>query len=106
MLNNVTNVITKMTVDPLITAWLIVLGLLSVITLYPIMPRFIISIRMLYERDSRGRCQGIDTGFGVSSRMMDEGPVVSAIAFADVGRGRDVEGDEEMQLEELGDGTR
>ena len=91
-----------MMMNSLITAWLIILRLLSVITLYPIIPRFIISVRELYERDTHGRCQGIDTGFEMSSRMMDERDVVvSAIAFA---MGRDVE-DEEMQLEEFQDGT-
>ena len=49
------------------------------------MPRFIVSIRELYDRDLRGRWQGIDTGFGVLSQPVSSGnTVVSAIEFADV----------------------
>jgi len=62
-----------------------------------IMPRFIISVRELYDRDLRAQWQGVDTGFGVSSQPMvgQHWAVVSAIAFADVTPGQDqvVEGD-------------
>ncbi|KAF8547005.1 hypothetical protein OG21DRAFT_1527454 [Imleria badia] len=70
------------------------------------MPRFIISIRVLYDR----RRQGIDTGFGVLSRpVATENAVVSAIAFADVNPGQgesqdDVEDPEAIRLEVLGGG--
>ncbi|KAG8219134.1 hypothetical protein J3R82DRAFT_4915, partial [Butyriboletus roseoflavus] len=37
------------------------LSLLAYITMCPIMPRFIISVRELYDRDIRGRVQGMDT---------------------------------------------
>ena len=73
------------------------LSLLAYITMCPIMPRFIISVRELYDRDLRGRVEGIDTGFGVLSQpIASENAVVSAIAFADVVPGEDqvVEGDE------------
>lgn len=54
------------------------------------MPRFIISIRELYDHDHRGRLQGIDTGFGVSSQPVDsENTAVSTIAFADVAGGQE-----------------
>ena len=43
------------------------------------MPRFIISVRELYDRDLHGHFQGIDTGFGVSSQPVSSG---SAIEFA------------------------
>ena len=47
------------------------------------MPRFIISVRELYDRDLRGRWQGIDTGFGVLSQPVSGGnAAVSAIRFA------------------------
>ena len=78
------------------------------------MPRFIISIRELYDRDLHGRWQGIDTGFGVLSQpIASENEVVSAIAFAAVapgqGQGQTVEGDEDdleaIRLEVLGDGA-
>ena len=78
-------------------------------------PRFIISIRELYDRDLRGRWNGIDSGFGVLSQAVaSEDAVVSAIAFADVNPGQEEdrameggEGDSEgIRLEPLGDGTQ
>ena len=76
------------------------------------MPRFIVSVRELYDRDiHRGR-QGIDTGFGVLSQpLASQNAPVSAIAFADVALGQDevVEVDanesEAIRLEPLGDNT-
>ena len=88
---------------------------LSYMTLAPMSPRFIISIRELYDRDLRGRWNGIDSGFGVLSRAAaSEDVVVSAIAFADVKPGQEEaqaveggEGDSEgIRLELLGDGTQ
>jgi hypothetical protein len=82
------------------------------------MPRFIIGMRELYDRDLRVRWQGVDTGFGVLSQpIAGENPVVSAIAFADVtpgqGQSQVTEGDEDDPegvrlevLEVLGNGTR
>ena len=80
----------------------------------PMIPRFIVSIRELYDRDLVRRWQGIDSGFGVISQpVADENAVVSAIAFADVNPGRgegqvegDVEDPEAIRLEVLGDGAR
>lgn len=47
------------------------------------MPRFFLSVRELYDRDSRGRCQGTDTGSDVfSQHTTSENGVVSMIAFA------------------------
>ena len=67
-----------------------VLLLLSYIALCPIIPRFIISVRELYDRDLRGRWQGIDTGFGVLSQPISGGnAAVSAIQFADVAPGQE-----------------
>ena len=79
------------------------------------MPRFIISVRELYDRDLRDRWEGIDTGFGVLSQPVASGnAVVSAIAFADINLGQKegqvVEGDSEdsdaIRLGMLRDGTR
>ena len=54
------------------------------------MPRFIISVRELYDRDLRGRWQGIDTGFGVLSQPISNvNAAVSAIQFADVALGQE-----------------
>ena len=84
----------------------------SCATICPLMPRFIISVRELYDRDLHRRRQGIDTGFGVLSlAIASENAAVSAIAFADVtpGENQTVEGDanelEAIRLEPLGDNT-
>ena len=75
------------------------------------MPRFIISVRELYERDSHG-LQGADTGFGVLSRPnASQNAPLSGIAFADIAPGQDqvVDGDANesnaIRLEPLGDNT-
>jgi hypothetical protein len=78
------------------------------------MPRFIISVRELYDRDLCGRWQGIDTGFGVLSQPVSGGnAAMSAIQFADVAPGQEegevakgeVDDLEAIRLE-LRDGTR
>lgn len=46
---------------------MLVLATLDIIMLLPIMPRFIMNIRKLHNRDLQSRLQGTDTGFGVSS---------------------------------------
>jgi len=87
----------------------------SYMILFPMMPRFIISIRELRDRDLRDCWQGIDTGFGVLSQpVVSDIAVMSAITFADVtswpGRGQVVVGDaddsEAIWFEVLGDGMR
>ena len=72
------------------------------------MPRFIISVRELYDHDLRGHFQGIDTGFGVSSRVEKRFP--STIAFADAGEeSRTLQGDADesgaIQLEPVAEGS-
>ena len=93
----------------------LVLVFLNYTTVCPIMPRFIISVRELYDRSLRGRCYGIDTGFGVTSQPVFSGnATVSAIEFADVAPGQEqgqvAEGEvgepEAIRLDELGDDTR
>jgi hypothetical protein len=90
----------------------LVVTLLSFTTLCPIMPRFIISVRELYDHDLHGRWQGIDTGFGVLSQPVFSGnAAVSAIQFADVVPGQDLEegevaDDSEAIRLEMRDGTR
>ena len=74
------------------------------------MPRFIISVRELYDRDLRGRWQGIDTGFGVLSQPISRGnAAVSAIQFADAAPGQEEgqvdEGEAEAIRLEMRDGT-
>ena len=77
------------------------------------MPRFIISVRELYDRDLRARLQGIDSGFGVlSGCIASQNGALSTIAFAGGAPGQDqtVEGDAEdsgaIRLEVVGDGAR
>jgi len=91
--------------------WQVFLTLLSYTTICPIMPRFIISVRELYDRDLRARWQGIDTGFGVLSQpIASQNVALSATSFVDVatgpGQGQEQEGDAEaIRPEELGDGS-
>ena len=88
--------------------------LISFITLAPLIPRFIIGVREIYDRDTRGRVQ-IDTGFGALGQQIDgENTFVSTIAFADgnlgQGQGQAMESDgdglEGIRLEVVADDTR
>ncbi|KAF8444007.1 hypothetical protein L210DRAFT_3105839 [Boletus edulis BED1] len=61
------------------------------IAFYTVIPRFVISIRVLYDRDIRGRFH-IDTGFGVQSRSnAGADATVSAIVFEDGNRSSEPE---------------
>lgn len=64
---------------------ILLLDAFTYIIFYPLIPRFIISIRELYDGDIRGRLEGVDTGFGVLSQS-DAVPnrTVSAMVFMDV----------------------
>ncbi|KAI9567617.1 hypothetical protein HD554DRAFT_923566 [Boletus coccyginus] len=90
--------------------WQFFLALLNYTTICPTMPRFIISVRELYDHDLRSRRQGIDTGFGVLSQpIASQNTAVSAISFAEAatGQGQGQGGDAEVEIrpEELGDGA-
>ena len=111
MINNIDNLFTLEAVTNY--TWTLFLNIFVYVTLCPIMPRFIISMRELYDRDLCGRWQGIDTGFGVFSHpAASQNAAMSAIAFADVTPGQDeltdagVDKSEPIQLEVLGDDTR
>ena len=78
------------------------------------LPRFMISIRELYDRDSHRDCQSIDSEFGILSRpATGENQTVPAIGLADVtlgqSAGQTMEGDagnpEMVALEEIEDGA-
>ena len=78
----------------------------------PMMPRFIISVRELYDPDIHHGWQGVDTGFGVLSHpLASQNTPVSAIVFADVALGQDEVVDvdanesEVIRLEPLEDNT-
>ncbi|KAF8122304.1 hypothetical protein EV363DRAFT_1182981 [Boletus edulis] len=70
----------------------IFLEVFAVVSFYIIIPRFVVSIRELYDHDIHGRFH-VDSGFGVVSRS-DAAPnaTVSEMAFADVNQGPEVEG--------------
>ena len=73
----------------------------------PMMPRFIISVRELYDRDTRRGWQGVDTGFGVLSQpIADRFGFGSSIVFPDgvaLEEGQVVEGGaDDIQLKPLG----
>ena len=77
------------------------------------MPRFIISVRELYDRDLQARWQGIDSGFGVLSQsIVSQNGAVSIIAFADVAPGQDevvehgADDSEGVRLEVVAEGVR
>ncbi|KAG9312082.1 hypothetical protein JVU11DRAFT_7365 [Chiua virens] len=58
------------------------LGLMEYVPVFTLMPRFIISIREMYEHDVQGRQGGgIDSGFGVSTQF-DRGAARSRVVFA------------------------
>jgi len=71
------------------------------------MPRFVISMRELFDKDSRGRLEGLDSAFGISSRsgnFTGRDTSVSEIGFAGVGS-HSGEQDEQIQLEVRGNGV-
>ena len=89
-----------------------VLDGLSHSVVWVIIPRFIIGIRELYDRDLRRRWQGIDTGFGVFSQpISSENARLSTIAFVDIRpeEGLSVQGStddsEAIQLGVVGEGA-
>ncbi|KAF8428938.1 hypothetical protein L210DRAFT_3563812 [Boletus edulis BED1] len=62
------------------------------IAFYILIPRFVISIRELYDHDIRGRFH-IDTGFGMVSRSnASQDTTASAMVFVDGNQGAEVEG--------------
>ena len=57
--------------------------------MYTMLPRFILGMREMYDRDCHRHRQGIDGGFGVLSRAtVDDMETVSEMAFADVTLGQ------------------
>lgn len=60
------------------------LNAFAYVIFYPLIPRFIISVREIYDRDVRGRSQEIDTGFGVLSQSFAAPDTsVSVMVFLD-----------------------
>ena len=82
----------------------IVLGPMCAIPVVTLAPRFIVTLRRLYECDLQGRHWGsdIDMALGLGSASGRQAPV-SAIAFADAGRNGGLEYEEtRMQGAEVG----
>lgn len=83
------------------------LGMVSSSLLCTAMPRFIISVRELYDRDLRGRWQGVDSGLGALSRdVHNEMGITSKIVFMDAAQEEtvtqeDAGGLEVIQLEDV-----
>ncbi|KAG9310135.1 hypothetical protein JVU11DRAFT_9750 [Chiua virens] len=88
---------------------MIFLSSISTMLLFVMLPRFIIHIREVYDRDVRVGCgmQGIDTGFGIGSQTTREDRNLSGIVFADVSMGQShiVEGDVDISEERAPEGS-
>jgi len=98
LLNNIPHAIVDADGDLLDPDWYLISSILWIAITFPIMPRFILSIRELYAKDTLRFCDGIDTGFGISSRVRNiagQDTFVSAIVFVGGRSGLD-EGDEEI----------
>ena len=76
--------------------WQGILLTLESVSLFTLIPRFIVSIREMYARDVRRRGDGIDTWFGLSSSGRSGG---TAIVFADDGQNEGLEDVEEILME-------
>ncbi|KAF8119518.1 hypothetical protein EV363DRAFT_1382721 [Boletus edulis] len=77
------------------------------IAFYIVIPRFVISIRDLYDRDIYGRFH-IDTGFGMQSwSNIPSGAAVSTMVFVDRDQGSEVAGDTDTSADpEMGHRVR
>jgi len=98
LLNNIPVAIAEADQNPLNPTWMVILETFIIVTMYPVIPRFMLSIRELYDKDSWGVLT--DNGFGVSSRVRQD-TVLSEIAFVDNGGNGpsgEAEGEEEIQL--------
>lgn len=73
--------------------------MVDIITMVPIMPRFILNIREMHGREMHNRLQHIDTAFGLSTRPIASRGVGSTIVFGEGERSRSAPGDGGIQLE-------
>ncbi|KAF8136939.1 hypothetical protein EV363DRAFT_1156026 [Boletus edulis] len=81
---------------PNLSATMLYISTFVYVFYFALVPRFIISIRELYDRDTHG-CSHIDTGFGIRSRLnVGANTTMSAVVFTDVNRERQ---DPEVALE-------
>ncbi|KAF8434806.1 hypothetical protein L210DRAFT_3552406 [Boletus edulis BED1] len=94
---NVLCQITSMLIySPNLSVTMLFLSTFVYIIFFALVPRFIISIRELYDHDTHGRSH-IDTGFGMRSRLnVGANTTMSAMVFTDANRERQ---DPEVALE-------
>ncbi|KAF8416684.1 hypothetical protein L210DRAFT_2520132 [Boletus edulis BED1] len=94
--------------SPNLSATILFLSTFVYVLFFALVPRFIISIRELYDRDAHGRSH-IDTGFGMRSQLnVGTNTTMSVMAFTNVHReprDPEVEGDADnsgnIELEEV-----
>jgi len=102
LLYNIVNSITTTNFD-----FLIFFDAFSYAVSCAIMPRFIISIRELYDQDNQNRQLGLDTGFGLNSKSVAfQAASISADTGVDSAGDMEVEGDgesREIPLHAIGD---
>ena len=80
-----------------INGWWTLSLVVQFITMFTLVPRFILNLRELYARNLQSRCgSNIDTAFGLTSASSHD-PVVSAIMFAEDEQSG--EQSEEIQME-------
>jgi len=94
--------------DPLLPIWFLIGASLQTIIMYPTIPRFVISMRELFDKDSRGRLEGIDSAFGISSRsgnVSGRDHSITEIVFVDGTSHPDEEGGETIHVEVRGNDT-
>ncbi|KAN0080106.1 hypothetical protein V8E55_009672 [Tylopilus felleus] len=111
---NITVILANVSISYNQAAWGTIMPMVCYMVIISMMPRFIISMRELYDRDCCSRWKGIDSGFGVLSQpTVSPNVVTSAIAFPDVTfrQGESLVGEggaddpEVIQPETLGDGA-
>ena len=111
---NITVILANVSISYNQAAWGTIMPLVCYMVIISMMPRFIISMRELYDRDCCSRWKGIDSGFGVLSQpTVSPNVVTSAIAFPGVTfrQGESLVGEggaddpEVIQPETLGDGA-
>jgi len=102
LLNNIPVSIINVDTNPVSPVWYLIFQFSYTITMYPIFPRFVIGMRELFDKDSRGRLEGIDSAFGISSHSWNvagRDHSVSGIAFVGASSHLGEEGGEEIQVE-------
>jgi len=91
LLNNIPNAILDTDRDTFPPVWYLISFLFYVATMFPVMPRFVLSIWELYANDTLRYCGGLDSGFGIPSHVRNivgQDTSVSGIVFTGGRSGR------------------